>query len=92
MLVAGYGSTWPGYLHLSCNFFIGKFSTCVGEPGDPLREQLQLNTGEMEEEDHRRELVGENTELPDGACESIVHPEQLDGAVEVSNMWEKERA
>ena len=38
--------------------------------------------------------MGENTELPDGACESIVHPEQLDGAVEVSinNMWERERA
>ena len=59
------------------------FLACAGDGGF-LRDQLQLNSREMEEGNINRELVRDNTEPPRGDCESIIHPENPDGDVEVS--------
>lgn len=64
------------------------FCACTGDHGEEsFQDQLKLKSGEMEEEKINgvgRELVGDDTEPPRGECESIVHPENPDGDVEVS--------
>ena len=64
-------------------------SACTGDHGEEsLYGHLQMKSGEMEEEKvngvQSRELVRDDTEPPRGECESIVHPENPDGDVEVS--------
>ena len=61
---------------------------CTGDHSDKtLCDHLQMKSGEMEEErinGAQRELVRDDTEPPRGQCESIVHPQNPDGNVEVS--------
>ena len=64
---------------MRCFFFLA----CAGDGGF-LRDQLQLNSKEMEEGNINGQLVRDDTEPPRGDCESIVHPENPDGDVEVS--------
>ena len=61
---------------------------CAGDHSDEtLCDHLQIKSEEMEDERKdgaQRELVRDDMEPPRGECESIVHPQNPDGDVEVS--------
>ena len=54
----------------------------AGDGAVSLLDQLQLKSGEVEDEASGRALVGDETEPPSGESESAV-PKNLDGEVEV---------